>query len=88
MISLETINPISYNLHMLILKQAVDYQLRGQEMNFSMNTIFVKRSKIWLAGLIIVLINILFSAGCSTFSVPEITPTELPREPLDRKSVV
>jgi hypothetical protein len=55
-------------------------------MNFFMNTIFLRRSKIWLAGLIIVLISFLFSAGCSAFSVPEIKPTELPREPFSARA--
>ncbi len=49
-------------------------------MNFSMKTFIDKRPNIWLAGLVIVIISILFTAGCSTVPDPESTPTDFPRE--------
>jgi len=55
-------------------------------MNFSMKTFIDKRPNIWLAGLVIVIISILFTAGCSTAPDPETTPTDFPREPFSARA--
>jgi hypothetical protein len=56
-------------------------------MSIFTNTNFIKRPKIRLAGLVIIIISILFTAGCTTVPNPETTPTEFPREPFSARAV-